>query len=282
MKSKTNENGMLTVEATMTLIPFVLVIMGIISFINIFMVHNKIQYAMYEAANEIAAYTYFYEALGIRDGDKVFNADASENRKPIDLEINNVTDFMEKVNSFENTGEDLKTAVHNVDYAAMEENLKNMQNDASETVESGQALWDSTMALARDPKSIIRGVTYMVAQEGEKKLKSVFLQLLSKSMVANYCDTTHFIDASFLKNPCSADEYLKRNGVVDGISGLSFKQSSFLSDDNLKMIDIVVTYKIEVGFFKMFLKDPTIEVCQRVQVPAWVDGDGCEGHYDKK
>ena len=282
MRSKTNENGMLTVEATMTLIPFVLVIMGIISFIDIFMVHNKIQYAMYEAANEIAAYTYFYEALGLRAGDKVFNADASENRKPIDEEISNVTDFLEKVSSFQSSGEDLKGAVQSVDYTAIEESIKNMQDNASETVESGRTLVESTQALARDPKGIIRGVTYMLAQEGEKGMKSFFLQVLARSMVANYCDTKHFIDASYLPNPGSADEYLKQNGVVDGIQGLKFSQSSFVSDENLKMIDIVVTYKVEVGFFKMFLKDPTIEVCQRVQVPAWLDGDGCRGHYDKK
>ena len=45
---KTGEEGLLTVEAILGLVPFILVILGIISFIDIFAVHNKIQYAMHQ------------------------------------------------------------------------------------------------------------------------------------------------------------------------------------------------------------------------------------------
>lgn len=37
------EKGMMTVEGVLSLVPFIIVILGIISFINIFTVHNKIQ-----------------------------------------------------------------------------------------------------------------------------------------------------------------------------------------------------------------------------------------------
>ena len=50
----------------------------------------------------------------------------------------------------------------------------------------------------------------------------------------------------------SADEYLIHYGVKDGINGLNFKNSSFLSDDQYRMIDLVVEYDIEVYFFKLF------------------------------
>ena len=39
------EEGMMTVEAVLSLVPFIIAVLGIISFINIFAVHNKIQYA---------------------------------------------------------------------------------------------------------------------------------------------------------------------------------------------------------------------------------------------
>ena len=42
------EKGMMTVEGVLSLVPFIIVILGIISFINIFTVHNKIQYALYQ------------------------------------------------------------------------------------------------------------------------------------------------------------------------------------------------------------------------------------------
>ena len=75
---KTGEEGLLTVEAILGLVPFILVILGIISFIDIFAVHNKIQYAMHQMGNEISAYTYFYEALGIRSADLGLKADADK------------------------------------------------------------------------------------------------------------------------------------------------------------------------------------------------------------
>ena len=58
------EEGMMTVEAVLSLVPFIIAVLGIISFINIFAVHNKIQYALYQMTNELTSYTYFYEALG--------------------------------------------------------------------------------------------------------------------------------------------------------------------------------------------------------------------------
>ena len=84
-----------------------------------------------------------------------------------------------------------------------------------------------------------------------------------------------YLDESFAKHRAmSADEYLINYGVKDGINGLNFKNSSFLSDDQYRMIDLVVEYDIEVYFFKLFRKDPTIHVVQRCEVPAWLDGDG--------
>ena len=62
---KERQEGMLTVEAVLSLVPFILVILGIISFINIFAVHNKIQYALYQMSNELSCYTYFYQACSV-------------------------------------------------------------------------------------------------------------------------------------------------------------------------------------------------------------------------
>ena len=63
-------------------------------------------------------------------------------------------------------------------------------------------------------------------------------------------------------------------GVVNGMAGLKYDKSSLFSDDNLKMIDIVVEYDLEVYFFKLFKKDPTVHVVQRCTLPGWLDGDG--------
>ena len=101
---------MLTVEAVLSLVPFILVIMGIISFINIFMVHNKVQYALYQAGNELSAYTYFYAALGLKDADGALGADIGAATEEINATTQEVTKFLEQVNSIESY-EDVEGAV---------------------------------------------------------------------------------------------------------------------------------------------------------------------------
>ena len=47
-----------------------------------------------------------------------------------------------------------------------------------------------------------------------------------------------------------------------------------LSKSGMKASEEVVEYDLDIYFFKLFLKDPSIHVVQRVTVPAWLDGDG--------
>ena len=53
-RKRKREAGMITVEGVLSLVPFIIVILGIISFINIFAVHNKIQYALYQIGSELS------------------------------------------------------------------------------------------------------------------------------------------------------------------------------------------------------------------------------------
>ena len=83
-KIRKKEAGMMTVEAVLSLVPFIMVILGIISFINIYEVHNKIQYAMYQLGSELSGYTYFYQALGLRTGDLALKNDIDTQTEPVD------------------------------------------------------------------------------------------------------------------------------------------------------------------------------------------------------
>ena len=52
------ESGMMVVEAVIGFTTFLIVCLTIIFLINIFMLHNRIQFAINSAAHEIAAYSY--------------------------------------------------------------------------------------------------------------------------------------------------------------------------------------------------------------------------------
>ena len=74
-------------------------------------------------------------------------------------------------------------------------------------------------------------------------------------------------------------EYLLGYDVKDGMNGLDFGESEFFKGAG-NSIKIVVEYDIKLYFWGLFLKDNSLHVVQRVDIPAWLDGDGKS--YKKK
>lgn len=248
---KKGEKGMMTVEAVLCLVPFILVILGIISFANIFMVHSRIQHAIYESASELSAYTYLYQVSGWRDGDGTLDADSQE-----------LTDFLE---SFDEAREALGVLTGG-------DISEDTVNDASDKIED---VIDKGTGLVQNPKELAMNVIAELLKAGSDGIKDVMLELLEDLLIRKYLDHI-FPDGTGQ----SADEYLKAYGVRDGIRGLQFDSSTLFTDDNRHLIDVVVEYDLEIYFFKLFMEDPAIHVVQRVTVPAWLDGDGGTYYVD--
>lgn len=237
---KKNEQGLLTVEAVLSLVPFIIVILGIISFINIYMAHNKIQYALYQVGSELSGYTYFYQALGLRSGDLALKNDIDTHTQPVDTALEDISNFIGDLNSL-----------------------------STDAIDSGQAVGSDVQGFVSDPKSLLRGVVYLGIEAGENQGKQLLISWLGSGMMENY------LDGSFLTaRPISADTYLRKCGVKNGLKGLSYNKSQLFQDSDYRLIDLVAEYDIEIYLFKLFFKDPTIHVSQRVTIPAWLDGDG--------
>lgn len=259
------EEGLITVEAVLSLVPFILAILGIISFTNIFMVHNKIQYALYQMGNELSGYTYFYQALGVRAADLGLQNDIDSQTEDLDRGIEELNSFLSQIGELEDSAGQFRES----DYSNIEENFENLRQQAQETYERGETFAKTARELVSDPQALLRGFIYLGIEKGEKAFKSFLLQVFSSGLMRVY------LDESFAGyNPMTADQYLRFYGVKDGIDGLDFSQSDLFSDEQYRVIDIVVEYDLEVYFFKLFMKDPTIHVVQRCTVPAWLDGDG--------
>lgn len=250
------EEGMITVEGTLSLVPFIIVILGIISFINIFAVHNKIQYALYQMGSELSCYTYFYQALGIRAADLKLKSDIDVSTEKLDGAIGDLEEFLSQIQIFEESMRD-------------EDKRDDVIEQGQEALRQGAQLAQTGRDLVSDPKALLRGFIYLGMEKAESAAKSFLLEIISNGLMGVY------LDGSFSRYlPMTADEYLRYYGVRDGMDGLDFGRSELFSDDKYRMIDIVVEYDIEVYLFKLFLKDPTIHVVQRCSMPAWLDGDG--------
>ncbi len=67
-----------------------------------------------------------------------------------------------------------------------------------------------------------------------------------------------------------ADAFLRRCRVADGFNGLNFVYTSFLTDPNHDIVDIVVTYKVQV--IQLLGLDYKFTFVQRAQSGAWGKG----------
>ena len=73
----------------------------------------------------------------------------------------------------------------------------------------------------------------------------------------------------------SAEAFLKRCHVKDGLGGLSFLNTTFLSNSNQNEIELVVTYEVEV--VRLLGSKYTFNFIQRAKTKAWGKGVSLRG-----
>jgi len=284
-----NQSGMITVETVLAFIPFVFVVLGIILFADIFMVHNRIQHAMYQSASQLSGYTYVYQTTGLRAKDSQLQQQTKETTAKVNETMDQFAVFMENVGQTYDAGmnayEEGKQAVGQVqgtwdafkngDYegvingaessvdsiTGLPDTITGVADQAQATLKQGELVYNLGMELMQDPKALLESLGYMLLEEG----KGWLLGAMMSGLMDNYLAT----------DTRTADQYLENIGVVDGMQGLRFNDSQLFADDNNSYIDVRVEYDLKIPFWSNVLGDEgTITMAQRVVVPAWLDGDG--------
>ena len=268
-----NRSGMVTVEVVISFTVFLVVVFGVIYFTNIFIVHNKIQFAINSAAHEIAAYTYLYQALGARDAEKTMNKDLGKYADNVDDTVTQVTDTMNKISGLYDSGkslvDDASTVTLDTEYIAkIEADAAKVEEAGGNAYGSGKESAAKIQGLFEDPSGTVVGIIYMAVDGASYYVKSLGARLAAEAMVKKYLK----------QGDMSADHFLKGMGVKDGYNGLDFSGSTMFCDDDYRMIDIVVEYDIHVGFLGLIMSDPNIHVIQRASVSAWVGDNGERKH----
>lgn len=264
-----DQKGMMVVEAVLTFTVFLMVVIAIIYMINIFIIHNKIQFAINSAAHEIASYSYLYQALGVRAGEQKLDQDGNPYTRPIDDTAAQVVDSINKIQGLYADVEDLNHSLQQLEVNgdavkdAWEKGHKTLTDGEAAGESLGQSVTDVTN-LFSDPKSLMTGIIYMGASAGRYSIKS-----------AGATAAAGLVTKKYLKGQDrDADELLRGHGIEKGYAGLDFSGSTMFCDPHMQLIDIVVQYDIDLGFIRLILPKDSLHVVQRVTVPAWLDGDG--------
>ena len=289
MKSnKTQKNmpynkGMVSVEVIISFTCFILVVCGIIYFTNIFIVHNKVQFALNSTAHEIATYTYFYQALGARAVEKKVQDDLGKYGEKVDDTVSQVADTVNEISGlYDNTNSlfnDAQTITLDSDYISQIENdINNIKQSGNDAMESGKVSTQKIQGLFEDPNGTIVGIIYMITSGVSHELKSYMATVAAEAMTEKY----------LRQGNLSADEFLRRYGVQGGYEGLDFSGSTIFCDEkededtygDFRMIDLVVEYDIHIGFLGLIRPNPTVHMVQRVSVSAWVGDNGMDPYLD--
>lgn len=269
LNNSKSESGMMVVEAVISFMIFLMVNIAIIYLINIFTVHNRIQFAINSTANQIASYTYLYQALGIRSADQTFQNDVNNNTKKIDETTVQVADSVSKIQKVLSDGSGLSSTFQNLEidentYNTVASQLSTLKTDVQEAGSSVKGSAASLKELFSDPNALFVGIIYLGASRLGYEAKRIAASAAAGALCRNY----------LTNGTISADNYLKAYGILNGYEDLDFSGSTMLCDSGLRMIDIVVEYDIDMSFLKIFFPDGKLHMVNRVSVPAWLDGDG--------
>lgn len=247
---KKHEKGSFTIEAALSLSIFMFAFLAIVSLATIAKVESTTQYAIDQVAKEISQYCYIAERAGM--------VSKTNDVKEIDNAVQAIFDFNDKATSIaSNYNTTTATSLN-----ATLEQYKNISTDVTEITAAAENVYSSFGPIFEDPKGVISSLATMMVSEVKKELVTkIIAQPLCKALIPKYITSSGDADAT-----------LEKMGVVDGLDGLDFSMSSFLSDD--RTINVVVVYQIKVNGFGIF--DETLVIKQTASTAAWVTGTSLE------
>lgn len=263
-RNQKKECGSIVTEAAFVLPVFFILFMLIINFVNIFCLHNMIQFAINSAAHELASYSYISSALSLHQTVNEVSADGDKYTERID---NTSNDILECLGSIQALKGDAKTTGNMLANPEISEEYINgitdqgeqIKEDINDVKDKSQVVIDDAKDIIEHPKETLIGAGYIgydamvyLARSG---IGTQAVSLLTKK----YLDTA----------------YIQAHGVK---GGLDFSDSSVFNDDKQQMVDIVVKYDIDLSAFGLVLGkgNPKLSMVQRVTVPAWLDGAGLD------
>lgn len=265
-------SGVLTVEAAVIFPFFVMVILSLIFFLKILYVHEVIQHAISETADEISVYSYLYSVSGLQGKHDELSDKLNEGEKTAKDHLNTINNvygsFSELIGKAETVGNDIKGIDINQFSETDIEKAQKIADQINEIIELSKKnneelkkLETILKEIKNDPKEELISLLCLLGNSEFSSLKRDFVLVpLTKLCMAKYLITEKYPDV---------DERLKSLNIVDGINGIDFESSTFLN--NKKDIDIVVRYKVKllspIGII------PEFNMVQRATVRAWLNGD---------
>lgn len=244
-----NEKGAIIVEAIIAFTVYIFAVFTILSIIDICYTQARVSVALNSAAKDLSKYSYLYYKFGLDEAQMKLNETASESKSRADATLDGIGDLMDAFTDIENA-----------------DNLEELKGGINGVSEAGSSLGDTAKetanALADDPKAFMVGMAALAGEElAETGKAKVMAQLMGRA----------FMEKNLLGfEGDTADAFLKRHNVKEGIDALDFTGSMFMYGGKSEDIILVVSYDIHI--LQLFNNDVSFKIKQTAKTRAWGNG----------
>ena len=245
-----DEKGHILVETVCAFVPFVLLIVSILSLVNIVALQARVHYALTQAANTLSMYSYTLEVTGLANDLSMLDNKADKVSREISAMQDDVDAVLSGINS-----------------------LSDVFDTAAHSVAIVERAFDIGEELVEDPI----GVVQLLMNYRLNDLRNRLFGELARPLVGRYLANWDLTGNQYLR---SVKVVNSSNGKT-GLDALEFHRYRNRGMGNSTMIDrngnvkLVVHYEIEYTFGVLPLPfKPTLKITQTAITKAWLNGSG--------
>lgn len=270
--------GVITVEATLTLTAFMFFFMMLYDLLTVCITQAKVAEALNNTAKEFSQYSYIIGVTGLDKSVGQFQENANTKKEDVNNTISNIASLYEAT---QNVGKDMKGAVANTDTsdlssiaASVQTMYDSVKSNADQSKEQIDNLKETVSTIAEDPKKFIFGIGQLIMSEGLEIFKSqLIVDPLARGMMKKHLMTSKGQSNEDLEQILQGMRIVpgSRFGKTSYINGIDFSHSTLFpygSDE----ITIVAEYKIKI--IPLLPVNLEYSVKQKASTKGWLHGDG--------
>lgn len=211
-----SSRGSIAVELVLIMIPFMFCFMTLLHISRVVEAEVVVHHAITQTAKEISTFSYILTKTGIADQMMATNAESAEVKGKVNDTIDALTELGNAI------GDIGSTTDINGQISSMEENVNTIKDNVSGYIE--------------DPKSIAKELLAVIKSGVRQEAMKAAAGKIAKGSIKKQL-------GMLTQDP---DQYLEYIGIVDGLDGLDFSETSWCSaEDGKGEIQVVVKFKMK-------------------------------------
>lgn len=251
MKTTKKEKGAVIVEATLVIPMFIFLVITLMWVANLCTAQAKIQIAINSAAKEISSYSYLYGLTGINEMRAELYEKGETGRSTASEAITGVKDIYSALSDISDAGSQAFNGAADLDdiVSGAQDGYQNMGSGIS-------SLNNVYETIKKDPKSFLLSFCSAAAGNGIDKISSTVAGAMGKCFAEKHLTTEYL----------TADEHLRKLGVVNGLNGIDFSASRFCNSGG---DEIIITAQYQLRPIQFFNIDVKYTIVQTGRTRAW-------------